>query len=153
MKWFRTHAVCNRRRWRLAALRRMPFGRRLLMAAVLLLLGQQIAMAASACAMDPAAMGPMLAAASAHSMPAMGDTCPEMQGTHDRSVCTRHCSPDPTAQPETRSASVPPSAFTLLPPQLPTLVAIPPTRFAPHGFHRLRAPPPSAILLYCSLLI
>lgn len=143
-----THAS---RRWRLRALRRRSSTRWLLGFAVLVMLGMQIATAAYACAMVPSAMGRM---ASDASMQAMGGSCPEMHGLSDRLLCQQHCAPDNTAKPDVSPTSVPQSLLTALPPLLPAVaIAALPAGHAPERLYRLRASPPPATLLFCSLLI
>ena len=135
-------------------LRRMRFAPRLLAIVLLMMVAQQMALAAYACRMPPSAMGSMLAMAS---MPAMSDatreTCPQMYGFADRWLCTKHCAPDTTLQHDIRSGSVPPSLFGI-PPPVPVDAAVRSLRgAAPEWRYRLRAPPPPATLLFCSLLI
>lgn len=152
--WFDRQATHSSRPWRLRALGRRSFTRWLLTFAVLMMLGQQTAMAAYACAMSPNAMGRMVAMSPQTSMQAMSGTCPEMHGLSDRLLCQQHCAPDNTAKPDTRPASVPQSLLTALPPMLPVgMVASSPAGHAPERLYRLRASPPSATLLFCSLQI
>ena len=127
--------------------------RRLTWLAVVLLTWHQLALAAYACAMTPTA--PPMAMASAAGM-AMSGTCASMgQGPeHQGALCQAHCHPDRATQPDARTGSVPPSALAALPvywPE-PALIVAMPSR-VPERFVRLRAPPPPATLLYCSLLI
>lgn len=125
--------------------------RRLAWLALLLLAWQQLALAAYACAM-PSAM-PM-PAATADRM-AMGEACPSVRGEQAQlALCQAHCHPDRATQPEARSGTVPPSLLASLPVEWPTLPATAAaTAHGPERLYRLRAPPPPASLLFCSLLI
>lgn len=132
----------------------MRFVPRLFIFVLLMMIGQQMALAAYDCPLPSGATGSMHAMASMPDMAtATHETCPHMQGFSDRWLCTKHCAPDPTLQHDTRSASVPPSLLGLLPPVLMDVTSFPLTRAAPEWRHRLRAPPPAATVLFCSLLI
>lgn len=128
--------------------------RRLAWLVVVLLVWQQLAMAAYACTLPPSAIAPAMVMTPSSPM-AMEGTCPTMHDSvPDRTVCQAHCHPDRAAQPDARAGSVPPSALAALPVYWPaptlTLAA---SGHAPRRLERLRAPPPPATLLYCSLLI
>lgn len=142
------------RPWRLMGLRRRSFTRWLLVFAVLMMLGQQAAMAAYACTMTPGAMGPMMAMSPTDSMKAMGNTCPEMRGLSDHLLCQKHCAPDTTAQPDSRTTSVPSNVLTALPP-MPSSVALvaPSSVRADARRYRQQAPPRPPSKLFCSLQI
>lgn len=148
------HSTRRSRLWRLRALRRRPFTRWLLVFAVLVMLGQQTAMAAYACAMAPGAMGPMIAMSSTDAMKAMSDTCPEMRGLSDHLLCQKHCAPDKTTQPDGRTTSVPPNVLTALPP-MPSTVALVTSSSVRADARRYRqqASPPPPTKLFCSLQI
>ena len=153
MNGFARHTHSSRP-WRLRALRRRAATRWVLALAMLLMLGQQVAMAAYACAMPPAAMGQMTALSPQASMQAMHRSCPEMRGQSDQLLCQKHCSPDHTAQPDVRPPSVPQNLLTALP-AMPSAVVIA-AASADHAFarrYRLRPSPPAATLLFCSLQI
>lgn len=128
--------------------------RRLTWLVMLLLAWQQLAVAAYACTMPPSASASM-AMAGADRM-AMEDTCPSMHDAPSRPpLCQAHCYPNHAAQPDARAGSVPPSLFAALP---VTEGAVSPAALdlaaqAPERHYRLRAPPPPASLLFCSLLI
>ncbi|MBP1475406.1 hypothetical protein J7I44_13920 [Frateuria sp. MAH-13] len=128
--------------------------RRLAWLVAVLLVWQQLAMAAYACTLPPSAIAPAMAVASANAM-AMEGTCPTMHDSvPDRTVCQAHCHPDRAAQPDARTGSVPPSALAALPVYWPApTLALATSGRAPQRLDRLRAPPPPATLLYCSLLI
>jgi hypothetical protein len=119
-----------------------------------LLVWEQLAMAAYACTLPPQAVGSAIAMTASGTM-AMDGACPSMHGTSpDRTVCQAHCQPDHAAQPDARTGSVPPSALAALPVYWPALaLTIATSSHVPQRFVRLRAPPPPATLLYCSLLI
>jgi hypothetical protein len=126
----------------------------LLVFSVLMLLGQQTAVAAYACAMTASSMGTVTAMPASAAMAAMGKTCPEMHELANHALCQKHCNPDNTAQPDARPGSVPPSLFAALPLSLPALATTPLlARRASKQSHLQQAPPPPAILLFCSLLI
>jgi hypothetical protein len=141
-----------------ATMRRLPrfhprTRRRLTWLVVLLLAWQQLAVAAYACTM-PSVAAPV-AMAGADRM-AMEDSCPSMHdGQGLPPLCQAHCHPVHAAQPDARTGSVPPSLFAALP---VTAGAVSPAALdlaaqAPERRYRLRAPPPPASLLFCSLLI
>jgi hypothetical protein len=123
--------------------------RRVVWLALLLLVWQQLAVAAYACAMPPSTAMPGVG------QMAMEAACPSMQGEHGHSpVCQAHCHPDHAAQPDARAGTVPPSLFAALPVDPPALAAnLGSITGAPERLYRLRAPPPPASLLFCSLLI
>ena len=148
------HPRYRRRALRMQTLRRMRFAPRLLAIVLLMMVAQQMALAAYACRMPPSAIGSMLAMASMPAVTdAMRETCPQMHGFSDRWLCTKHCAPDTTLQHDIRSASVPPSLLGILP-SVPVDVALRSLAgAAPEWRYRLRAPPPPATLLFCSLLI
>ena len=132
----------------------MRFAPRLLAIVLMMMVGQQMALAAHACWMSPSAMGSMLAMAPTPAMTdAMRETCPQMHGFSDQWLCAKHCAPDTTLQHDIRSASVPPSLLGMLPPVMPDVVFSSVTGSAPEWRYRLRAHPPPAMLLFCSLLI
>jgi len=134
--------------------------RRLSWLVVLLLAWQQLAVAAYACSMPPGASASMpVAVAGADRMAAghmtMEDSCPSMQeGQAQPPLCRAHCSPEHATQSEARTGTVPPSLLAALPPLLPA-VAVAPALFsrAARQSHLQQAPPQSATLLFCSLLI
>jgi len=135
-------------------LRRRPLIRWLLAFAVLMMLGQQTAMAAYACAMAPTAMGPMAAMSATASMKAMSSACPEMHQSSDLVVCQNHCTPQATSPTGTHVASVPGNGLTALPPMLLTIATgACQSSTTLERRHRQQAPPPSPSKLFCSLQI
>jgi hypothetical protein len=127
--------------------------RRLAWLVALLLLWQQVAVAAYACAIVPASPAAVVAQAEASSMTAMGDGCAEMPAPV-APICQQHCQPDHATQVDVRTASVPFNALTALPPMLLSVAAVTlPSGRTLTRRDRLRAPPPTPRLLYCALLI
>lgn len=129
--------------------------RRLAWLVALLLLWQQVAVAAYACVTAPASSGTVAVAVAMHasSMAAMGDRCAGMTVPADP-LCRQHCQPDHATQVDARSASVPASTLAALPPELPSVAAVAlPSHRALLRRDQLRAPPPIPRLLFCSLLI
>jgi hypothetical protein len=134
-------------------LRRRPLTRWLLAFAVLMMLCQQTAMAAYACAMGPAAMAPMTAMSATASTKAMSSACPEMHQLSDQAVCQNHCMPHVAAQADAHVASVPGNGLTALPPMLlATATGVGRSSIAPERRYRQQASPPPA-KLFCSLQI
>ncbi|KZC22408.1 hypothetical protein RHOFW104T7_00915, partial [Rhodanobacter thiooxydans] len=85
--------------------------RRLAWLVALLLLWQQVAVAAYACGTAPASPGAVAAAVAVHSssMAAMSGGCMEMPAAPADPLCRQHCQPDHATQVDARSASVPAS--------------------------------------------
>lgn len=130
--------------------------RRLAWLVVLLLLWQQVAVAAYACATAPASTGAAVAAVAVHSssMAAMGHGCAEMPAAPVDPLCRQHCQPDHATQVDVRTASVPFNALAALPPESLSVAAVAlPSERALARRDRSRAPPPIPRLLFCSLLI
>ena len=154
MNRWHQRSTCPSRPWRLRGLRRRSLTRCLLLFAVLMMLGQQAALAAYACSMAPGAMGPMMAMSSTDSMKAMGDTCPQMGGLSDHLLCQKHCAPDTTAPSDSRTPSVPPNMLAALPP-MPLIVARVTSSSVSASVRRYRqqAPPRPLSKLFCSLQI
>lgn len=127
--------------------------RRLAWLVALLLLWQQVAVAAYACNTAPASPAVVATQAAASSMAVMGDGCAGMPAPV-APICQQHCQPDHATQVDARTASVPFNALTALPPMLLSVAAVtlPSHRTLAH-LDRLRAPPPTPMLLYCALLI
>ena len=128
--------------------------RRLAWLVVLLLLWQQVAVAAYACATTPASAGAAAVAVHSSSMAAMGDGCAEMPAAPVDPLCRQHCQPDHATQVDVRTASVPFNALAALSPEsLSVAVVALPSERALARRDRSRAPPPIPRLLFCSLLI
>lgn len=118
------------------------------------MLGLQSALAAYACATSPTSTGSAMAMETSAMDPSMAKTCPEMQhASVDHLLCARHCASDASAPTDARPLSVPPNLLTALPPVLPVVVMQAQITLEPERLYRLRAPPPPATLLFCSLLI
>lgn len=133
--------------------------RRLIWLVALLLLWQQVALAAYVCQAVPEqavseTMGQVTAMTAMDSMVAMGDSCPDMHGHPVSPLCQKHCAPDQATQVDARTTSVPLSALTAVPPTLMSvnIVALQSDRTLARLDHR-RTPPPIPRLLFCSLLI
>lgn len=142
------------RRWRLRDLRRAGLTRGLLLVGALFMLGLQTALATYACTMPPAMMGPVMAMGIRAGDAAMRGTCPEMRhAATDHVLCAQHCARQVSAPSDARPLTVPPNLLAALPPALPLVVQSMPAASVPERYYRLRAPPPPAILLFCSLLI
>jgi hypothetical protein len=142
-------------RWRLRDIRRARLTRWLLLGGLLFMVGLQSALAAYVCTMPDGAMGPTMAMGTSAADRAMASTCPQMKHTaSDRALCAKHCASDASAPTAIHPLSVPPSLLVALPPSLPTAVALSsPMTACQRQLDRLRAPPPPASLLFCSLLI
>lgn len=142
------------RPWRLRELRRARLTRGLLLVGALFMLGLQTALAAYACTMPPTLVGPVMAMGTAAGDAAMRGTCPEMRhAAADRVLCAQHCASQASAPSDARPMTVPPNLLAALPPVLPLVVPPTPAASIPERYYRLRAPPPPATLLFCSLLI
>lgn len=131
--------------------------RRLAWLVALMLLWQQVAVAAYACTTVPASLAAAATQADAPSMAAMGNGCAEMPAAPTAPVgpiCQQHCQPGHATQVDVRTASVPFNALTALPPMLLSVAAAAlPSHRTLARLDRLRAPPPAPMLLYCALLI
>ncbi|MCW8808798.1 MAG: hypothetical protein OQK79_11930 [Rhodanobacter sp.] len=113
----------------------------------MLLLWQQMALAASVCAMSVPGMA---AVATSASQPACMSG---MTGHADQITCAQHCAQGTPVQSDARSPSVPGSLLPPLAPTAPTVVMLPRAEasFASADQGRLFRPP--LRLLFCSLLI
>lgn len=126
--------------------------RRIAWLVTLLLLWQQCAMAAYACAVAPGMAGAAVHAAAGMTM--VDDGAPVPVAAAERQVCQAHCNPEHMTQAEARSGSVQPGLFAALPPDWPpTLAAAAATGRTPPPDVYPRPPAPPASLLFCSLLI
>ena len=137
------------------AFRLRPITRhRIIWLAVLMLVWQQFALAAYACAMVPAGAPPAMAMSTTTPMRSMGGSCAQMAGVSNQALCQAHCAPDTNARPDPHTASVPPNLLTALPPMLPAVAMIASRSIhSPERQYHLRVPLPPARLLFCSLLI
>lgn len=127
--------------------------RRLIWLVSLLLLWQQVALAAYACQAAPKSIGQMTAM-TAISMNSMDGDCPDMHGSPTSPLCQKHCAPDHATQVDARSTSVPLSALTAVPPMLMSVAIV--AHQSEQSLARLdqrRKPPAIPRLLFCSLLI
>jgi hypothetical protein len=125
--------------------------RRLIWLVALLLLWQQVALAAYVCQAVPETMGQVTAAAS---MTVMDGHCPNIDSSSVSPLCQKHCAPDHVTPLDARPASVPLSALTGPPPMLMSVVIV--ALQSDQSLARLdqrRTPPALPRLLFCSLLI
>ncbi|MEO7440312.1 MAG: hypothetical protein ABIU96_07660 [Rhodanobacter sp.] len=128
--------------------------RRLVWLVTLLLLWQQVALAAYACQAVAEPMGQVTAMMSTASTSAMDDGCADMRDTPASPLCQQHCTPDHATQVDARPMSVPLSALTAVPPMLMSVASIVLSSDRALTRHELRQTPPSIPrLLFCSLLI
>jgi hypothetical protein len=137
------------RRFRLRCVSR----RRLIWLVALLLLWQQVALAAYVCQAAPENMG-QVTATTAASMNSMDGHCPDMHGSPSSPLCQKHCAPDHATQVDSRSTSVPLSALTAVPPMLISVAIV--AQQSDRSLVLLdqrRTPPAIPRLLFCSLLI
>lgn len=145
------------RRWRLRDIRRARLTRWLMLAGVLFMLGLQSGLAAYACTMPVGMMGSTMAMRTSIADASMAASCPQMKHTAaDRMLCAKHCAADSDASAPSAAhpLSVPPNLLVALPPVLPAAVALSSTMTVEQRQRDLlRAPPPPASLLFCSLLI
>lgn len=131
--------------------------RRLIWLVALLLLWQQVALAAYVCKAVPETMGQVTAVTAATSMTAMDamdSHCADMDGSSVSPLCHKHCAPDHVTQVDARPTSVPLSALTAVPPMLMSVAMV--SLQSDRSLARLdqrRPLPPVARLLFCSLLI
>lgn len=114
---------------------------------VVLLLCQQMALAASVCAMSVPSMG---AVATSTSQPACMSG---MSGHADRLMCAQHCAQRTPLQSDARSPNVPDSLFPPLAPPAPAIVMLPRTEASFASVDRGHLFRPPLRLLFCSLLI
>ena len=142
-------------RRRLRDIRRARLTRWLLLAGLLFMLGLQSSLAAYVCAMPVEAMGPAMAMKTSAAGTGMASVCPQMKhSSADRALCARHCTSQASAPAPAHPLSVPPSVLLALPSELPAAVALSsPMAAQQRQGNRLRTSPPSASLLFCSLLI
>jgi hypothetical protein len=139
-------------RWR--NVQRAGLARGLLLAGVLLMLGLRTALAAYACTMPPATMGPDMATGAGARHAAMHGACAQTRhAAAERLRCTRHCASEATAPNDARPMTVPPNRLAAVPPAWPHATLHVPTAPGPARHYRRRERPPALPLLFCSLLI
>ncbi|MDE2155164.1 MAG: hypothetical protein KGJ32_04610 [Xanthomonadaceae bacterium] len=110
----------------------------------LLLLWQQMALAASLC--------PMPAAAAA--APAAQSACmSSQQGPAHTAMCAQHCAQGSLVQSDARSPSVPGSMLPPLAPAMPAVAMLPRASSSFDSAFQLQAERPPLRLLFCALLI
>lgn len=114
----------------------------------LLLLWQQVVLAASLC---PMPSGHLMAAAA---MPASQSDCMHgMQGHADPSLCAQHCAQGSLVQSDARLPNVPGSLLPPLAPAMPSVAMLPRAESSFASAFQLQAEHPPFRLLFCSLLI
>ncbi|TAM64227.1 MAG: hypothetical protein EPN49_00700 [Rhodanobacter sp.] len=117
---------------------------------VLLLLWQQMALAASLCPM-PGGHG--MGVATSVSQPDCMQSMHGGQGHVQRAVCAEHCVQGSLVQSDARSPNVPGSMLPPLAPAMPTLASLPRAESSFASAFQLHADHPPLRLLFCSLLI
>lgn len=135
--------------------------RRLVWLVALLLLWQQVALAAYVCQTVPGIAGqetaltlPAAAPATTAAMTTMGEGCAEMAGRPTSPMCPQHCTPDHATQVDARLGSVPLSALTAVPPMLMSVASSTlPSDRALARRELQQTGPAVARLLFCTLLI
>lgn len=128
--------------------------RRLAWLVALLLLCQQVAVAAYACQL-PSPTVAMAAAVMSATAPAMvDDNCAGMPDVSPSPLCKYHCAPEHATQVTAQATSVPLNTLTAVPPVLLSvaIVALQSERIRTRREY-WRTPPPVPRLLFCSLLI
>jgi hypothetical protein len=121
----------------------------LLVFAVLVMLGQQTAMAAYVCITAPSAVQGMSAT------PAMAHGCPYMHRRAGRAVCSNHCATQVPAPADAHVTSVPSSGLTALPPvslEVASLGCLS-SRASERWYRQQTSPPIPSRFLFCSLQI
>lgn len=128
--------------------------RRLVWLVTLVMLCQQVALAAYVCQAVPGTVGQVVAMTSSTAATAMGDDCAEMRGAPASPLCQQHCAPDQATQVSGRTASVPPCVLIAVPPMLMSVASVALRSDRALAQHELRRTPPLIPrLLFCSLLI
>ncbi|MEO7050261.1 MAG: hypothetical protein ABI128_01220 [Rhodanobacter sp.] len=133
---------------------RLTTRRRLAWLVVVMLLWQQVAVAAYACGSAPMSSGTTMAQMHSSSLPVMSDDCGDVPDASASPTCHQHCQPERAAKVAVPTSSVPPNTLVALPPMLlSTAITIAPSNhaMAQSGHLYPWSPPPT--LLFCSLLI
>ena len=123
--------------------------RSLIWLVTLLMLWQQMALAAYVCPHPSVVAGTQVAATVMTLRSCMDD----MQAQPDQVLCAKHCTPDNPAQPDARSPSVPACMLMALAPVLPAVGAVACKGAALVQTDQPQPGLPPARLLFCSLLI
>ncbi len=128
--------------------------RRLIWLMTLLMVWQQVALAAYVCPMVPERAGGMTTMASTDPIAGMDADCPDIHRAVSAPLCQKHCVPDHATQVDARAPSVPLNALAPLSPMLMSvaLLARQSDRTLAWRNHQ-RTPPPTPRVLFCSLLI
>lgn len=122
--------------------------RRLIWLVTLLLLWQQVALAAYVCPLPAPA-----AAVAASAEMTRADCMSRMQMSHHDLPCAEHCAAAPSAQPDARAPNVPASLLSALPPLSPTVDMLPGSLARVAVGDLLPADTPPSRLRFCTLLI
>lgn len=122
--------------------------RRLIWLVTLLLLWQQVALAAYVCP-QPA---PAAAVAAGMAM-TRADCMSRMPMGHHDLPCAEHCAAAPSAQPDARAPNVPASLLSMQPPLATTVDRLSGSAVPVASCGRLSADSPPSRLRYCTLLI
>lgn len=123
--------------------------RRLFWLVALMLLWQQVALAAYVCPLPGAAVQHDAAALVVTSPDCMDD----MQGQPDQPLCTKHCAPDSPVQSDARAPGVPAPMLAALVPSPPLVGMLPRHDAFSAAADALLADASPPRLLFCSLLI
>ncbi|MEO5558508.1 MAG: hypothetical protein ABIO49_02070 [Dokdonella sp.] len=128
--------------------------RRLIWLVSLLMVWQQVALAAYVCPLVPASTGRVTAMAASDPMAAMHADCTDMQRSASTPLCQKHCTPDHATQVDARTPSVPLNALAPLPPMLMSVAIVARQSDGTLAWrNHQRTPPPAPRVLFCSLLI
>ena len=122
--------------------------RRLIWLVTLLLLWQQVALAAYACPQPAPAAAPAASMAMTRA-----DCMSRMPMSHHDLACAEHCAAAPSAQPDVRAPNVPASLLSMLPPLATAVDRLPGSAVTVVPCGRLSADSPPSRLRFCTLLI
>lgn len=124
---------------------------RLVWLVTLLLMWQQVALAAYVCQAVPQAGGQVT---SVHAVAATDDGCADMGNPSTSPLCQQHCVPEHATQVDARQPSVPLSGLPALAPVSVAVAGIAiPRGWDLADYDLRRTSPPASRLLFCSLLI
>lgn len=126
--------------------------RRLLWLVTLLLLWQQVALAAYVCPQPAPVAAPAAAVAASMAM-TRADCMSRMPMSHHDLACAEHCAAAPSAQPDARAPNVPASLLSMLPPLATAVDRLPGSAVPVVPCGRLNADSPPSRLRFCTLLI
>ena len=128
--------------------------RRLIWLVTLLMVWQQVALAAYVCPMTPQSPDRVATITAADPMAAMDADCPYMHRAASTPLCQKHCTPDHATQVDARAPSVPLNALAPMPPMLMSVALVARQSDGTLALrNHQRTPPPTPRVLFCSLLI